>query len=303
MSPKNKGKFGKGKTDVAETDEFQSKGFELLERLRPYAMRIVVMLTIVVVGFIGFIAYQWWQDQKELKATALYFQAADLARRQVVPKDENSGDDDDDDSADQPEKPPTFDSIDEQADAELTAIKKLDADQPGTAAAHQGDLIEARAMLDTGKYDRAESLYRKYIKHAPNDTLKTVAREGVGYALEAKALAEKDPAAREAGLKAALEAFKQMQPAEKGARANYALYHEARLSAMLGDNAHAAELYQKILDGEPNGDIEALATQRLAMLGTTAKPAPDKGAAAPGDSGDKGASPAPSGDGAGGTDD
>ncbi len=301
MSPKNKGKFGKGKTDVAETDEFQSKGFELLDRLRPYAMRIAVMMTIIVVGFIGFITYRWWNDRKERKATALYFEAADLARRQVEPKDEQSGDKGDD--SDQPDKPPTFDSIEAQANAELTAIKKLDADASGTAAANQGDLVEARALLDTGKYDQAEALYRKYVEHAPNDTVKTVAREGIGYALEAKAMAEKDPAAREAGLKAALDAFKHMQPVEKGPRWMYALYHEARLSAMLGDNAHAAELYQKILDSDPNGDIEALATSRLAMLGTTAKPAPDKGAAAPTDSGDEGASPAPGDDNAGGTDD
>jgi len=154
VSPKNKGKFGKGKTDVAETDEFQSKGFEFLERLRPYAMRIAVMMTIVVVGFIGFVTYRWWNDRKERKATALYFQAADLARRQVVPKDEKDGDTGDDgDSENKPDKPPTFDSIEDQATAELSALEKLDSKAGGTAAAAQGDLVEARALLDTGKYD------------------------------------------------------------------------------------------------------------------------------------------------------
>ncbi len=304
MSPKNKGKFGKGKTEVPVTDEFQSKGQELLDRLRPYAMRITVMMTIIVVGFIGFITYRWWTDRKEREATSLYFQAADLARRQVVPKDESDTDkgDDDDDSANQPEKPPTFDSIDDQANAELAAVKKLDSEAGGTHVATQGDMVEARALLDTGKYDEAEGLYRAYVKHAPNDVVKTIAREGIGYALEAKAMAQTDPSARQAGLKAALEAFKQMQPEEKGPRWLYALYHEARLSATLGDNARAAELYQKILDSEPTTDVESLATARLAMLGAPAAKAPPAvpGNGAGKDDSGKGASPAGD-DGAGAT--
>ncbi len=99
--------------------------------------------------------------------------------------------------------------------------------------------------------------------------LRIVAKEGIGYALEAKALAEESPDAREAGLREAMAAFTGAQPEEDGPRHDVALYHEARILATLDERDKAIELFRKILEIEPPSMLGDKANQRLALLKAT----------------------------------
>jgi len=98
-----------------------------------------------------------------------------------------------------------------------------------------------------------------------------LSREGLGLALEAKASAEKDPAARQKGLEEALAAFNAMQPDEAGARRAYALYHQARIQLLLGKRADAKALFEKAKTANKDADREIadLIEKRLAALGAS----------------------------------
>jgi hypothetical protein len=97
-------------------------------------------------------------------------------------------------------------------------------------------------------------------------------REGIGIALEAKAAAEKDAAARNKLLEEALTAYQRMQPDEKGPRRAYALYHQGRIldERNLNRKAEAKAAYEKaneLLTAEPRHELKDLLQQRLAVLG------------------------------------
>ena len=95
-------------------------------------------------------------------------------------------------------------------------------------------------------------------------------REGLGLALEAKAAAEKDAAARQKGLEEALATFATEQPEDNGPRRAYALYHQARLQLLLGKRADARSLFEKAKEaGKDDLELMDLVEKRLAALGAS----------------------------------
>ena len=96
-----------------------------------------------------------------------------------------------------------------------------------------------------------------------------LAREGLGLALEMKAVAEKEPAARQKGLEEALAAFQAMQPDDKGPRHAFALYHQGRMLGLLGKRADAKATLEKAKEaGKDIAELPELIDERLASLGT-----------------------------------
>jgi tetratricopeptide (TPR) repeat protein len=120
-------------------------------------------------------------------------------------------------------------------------------------------------LVTAGKVDEAIVEYRK------GETAKglegVLAREGLGIAIETKALAEKDAAARQKGLEDALAVFQKMQPDEKGPRAAYAQYHQGRILAQLQRNAEARTAFDKAKELGADSELPSLIEERLAMLG------------------------------------
>jgi predicted negative regulator of RcsB-dependent stress response len=96
-------------------------------------------------------------------------------------------------------------------------------------------------------------------------------REGIGLAIEAKATAGKDSAARQKGLEEALAAFVAMQPDEAGPRRAYALYHQGRIQLLLGKRAEAKAQFEAAKTANKDGDRELMemVEQRLAALGAS----------------------------------
>src|SRR5262249_59855032 len=132
-------------------------------------------------------------------------------------------------------------------------------------------IVEAGALYDLGKYDEAIAKYREFISSGPGEELAARAHEGLGYALEAKALAQTDAAAKGAGLDQALAAFTDMERDDKQPHYNDALYHQARIRALKGDKAGAIELYKKVMARNPNPLLGEEIQGRLALLGASAK--------------------------------
>jgi tetratricopeptide (TPR) repeat protein len=225
-------------------------GESLVDRILPYIKHIIIgalVLAAVVIVVLGFL---WWKERGEMKATEKIAEVQRLAQRPVMfpgtPKDD---------------KNPGFADPADRAKAILAELSKQDAEPPGHA-------YKAGLLLEAGDVDKAIEEYRK--GQTAEGLEGVLCREGLGIALEAKAAAEKDAAAKSKLLEEALAVFQRMQPAEKGPRRVYALYHQGRVQAVLGKTADAKTSFEKaneLLQSEPRHELRALVQKRLAALG------------------------------------
>ena len=238
------------KTPGFDPKPVQVGGESILDRLIPHMKKIViaVVITSVVLGVVFF--FIWLKDRKHAKETDKLAQVIDVASRPVLAPGEKP---------DPKEKEQPFADAKERANAVLDMMSTQATDLAGSS-------YKAAILLRAGKVDDAITEYRK--DESKPGIEGVMAREGLGVALESKAQAEKDPAARQKGLEDALAEFQKMQPDEKGPRHEYALYHQGRVLAELGKNADAKATLQKAKAAVPPGSsLVELVDMRLAALG------------------------------------
>jgi tetratricopeptide (TPR) repeat protein len=230
-------------------------GESFLDRIRPYIKQITIGVIVLAVIGVLITAVKWFQDRKQITATEKLDKVLEVVEQPIRGKDEKPD-----------PKKPSYANAKERAAAVLDAIAKQGSETGGFA--FRGGLL-----LDAGKPDEAIAEYRKGVADkAADKTIEGVlCREGLGLALEAKAAADKDPAARQKGLEEALAAFVAMQPIEDGPRRAYALYHQARIQQLLGKRADARALFEKAKAANKDADHEIadLIEKRLAALGAT----------------------------------
>jgi hypothetical protein len=264
VSPKNKGKFGKGKnTEIPETDEFISGVDRILRALKPHALRIGIFFGVVAVIVVSFTVWKWWGQRKAAAATAIYAHAVALAQ---VPVQKEAPEGIEKLPPDPRNLPTHFATRADRAKAVLAEIEELQAEYGSTGVAKQGDLLAADALYELGKYSEAAEHYRTYIDHGGPDELVVTAREGLAYSLEGHAMAEKDAGARQASLEKALAAFEAMQPKADGARRDEALFHQARVLASLGRTDDAVKRFEQILADHPSSTLKEDVELRLLAL-------------------------------------
>ncbi len=254
MARKNKGTFGKGKSDIPETDEFISGAERFFERLRPHAIGLAVLSAVVGIVLIAAFGYRSWQNEKATDATGAYVQTAEILAEPLAS----------DFGAKDAENAHETAKI--RGDKALTAIQQLDAGYGGTQVAEHAILLRAALLFQVGKYDEAVKAYQQY--NAPPN-LRAFAKQGLGYALETVALNKKEPADRDAGLQLALNAFRDMQPDPEGGLSDHSLYHQARILTLLSKNQEAIEMFQKVAEREPRSILAEQAERRLVALGTS----------------------------------
>jgi tetratricopeptide (TPR) repeat protein len=233
----------------------QLGGESLVDRLRPHIKQILVGAVVLAVVISAIFLVGWFRERKHIASTEQLNRVIELAQQPVRGKDEKLD-----------PKHPSFANAKERAEQLLAALAKENTTADGPA--FRGGLL-----LDAGKLDEAIAEYRK---GATDKTLLGVlSREGLGVALEAKASAEKDPAARQKGYEEALAAFAAMQPEPTGPRYGFALYHQGRLQALLGKRAEAKALFEKAEAANKadnkvsDSELAELLEKRLATLGET----------------------------------
>lgn len=264
MSPKNKGKFGRGKpSDIPETDEFISGVDRVVRALKPHAIKLAVFLGVIAVIVVSFSVWQWWGQRKASAATRLYAQAVALSQVRVS---EQAPEPDARVPPDPRNLPRHFPTRADRAKAVLAALDELDAKSGKTGVAQQGRLLAAAQLLELGRHADAADRYRGYLKASGSPELAFTAREGLAYALEGKAVAEKDAAARQAGLEKALAAFEKLEPSATGPRLDQALFHQARILGELGRIDEAVERFEKILSDHPSSSLKEDVELRLLAL-------------------------------------
>lgn len=226
-------------------------GESFVDRVLPHIKKILVGV-IVIAAISGVAAgVSWFRERKLVTATEKLDRVLEVAQQPIRSKD------------DKPDpKKPSHAGTKERAAAVLDAIAKQGTDAAGPA-------FRGGQLLDAGKPDEAVTEYKKGV--AQKGIEGVLCREGLGIALEARAAAEKDAAARQKGFEEALAAFVTMQPDEAGPRRAFALYHQARLQLLLGKRAEAKALFEKAKDANKDVDHEIadLIEKRLATLGAT----------------------------------
>jgi tetratricopeptide (TPR) repeat protein len=287
VSPKNKGKFGKAKvTSVPETDEFISGIDRIMRALKPHAMRLAVFFGVVGVIVVSYTTWNWWQQRKMTGATEIYLRAVALSQVPVEAPEKpdakdpaKPGEDGDKDAAekdaedaesrrppDPRELPTKFASAEERSRAVLAALEELAADYGSTGVARQALLLQGDALYQLGRFGDAAERYREFADGGGGEEMVLSAREGLAYSLEAKAMAEKDVKARQAGLELALKAFQAMQPQSDGPRADEALYHQARVYTELDKKDDARKLLEQLLADHPDSSLKQDVEMRLPGL-------------------------------------
>ncbi|MGE0395873.1 MAG: hypothetical protein AB7T06_04020 [Kofleriaceae bacterium] len=197
-------------------------GESLADRILPHVKKILVMFILVAVVVSVVLVIRWRKNVKEERATALLGEVLDTARKQIDPDAK-------------PEQTDVYKSSKDRAEAVLATMAKTGA--KGSPSYHGG------VLFDAGKFDEAITTFR--VNEGKPGIEGVLCREGIGLALEAKAMAEKDATARQKGLEEALAAFSIMQPDEAGPRRAYALYHMGRVQQTLGKTAEAKASFEK----------------------------------------------------------
>jgi tetratricopeptide (TPR) repeat protein len=139
----------------------------------------------------------------------------------------------------------------------------------GKAGVTKGTLlVKAGVLYDLERWDDAIATYRRVLGDSHGAEEIYVAREGLGYAIEAKGLAaaKKDANQAKQIFTEALKEFTGLAPDEKAPHRDLALYHQARVKALMGDRAGAIALYKEILEKHRTSPISSEAENRLAML-------------------------------------
>lgn len=228
----------------------QIGGESLVDRILPHIKKIIaVAIGASLVAAVIF-GLRCWNQRGEEQETEKLAEVLRLAQRPLAFP-----------GATPDPKNPAFTDATDRAKALLAEMAKQGAKPPGHA--YRGGVL-----LEAGELDKALEEYR-----AGQDVEGiegVLCREGVGMALEAKAAAEKDAAARNKLLEEALAAYQRMQPDDKGLRRVYALYHQGRLQETLGKTAEAKATFEKaneLLSAEPRHALKLLLQQRLAALG------------------------------------
>jgi tetratricopeptide (TPR) repeat protein len=225
-------------------------GESFVDRVLPHIRKIMAAGIVAVVIAGAIITVRWFGQRQHVTETEKLDRVLVVAQRPIRNPDDKVD-----------PKQPSFADIKARADGVLDAIAKQGTDATGHA-------FRAGLLLDAGKLDDAIAEYRKCTADKSIEGL--LCREGLGIALEAKATADKDTAARQRGLEDALAAFVSVQPDEAGPRRAYALYHQARIQALLGKRAEAKALFDKAKSANKDADrsLAELIERRLAALGS-----------------------------------
>lgn len=221
-------------------------GESFLDRLLPHMKKILIGTGVVVVLLIVVFTVRWIGERGRAKETAKLATSVAIAAQPVRTAGEEA-------------KPgeTSYASGKERAAAVLESLKKHPSEM--TTDNYRGAMA-----FQAEQYDAAITAFRKGTSGTSIEAV--IAREGLTLSLEAKATAEKDAAAKQKGLEEALAAARTIQTDPNGPRRAYALYHEARLLVLLGKNAEAKPLFEKVKALGDGTELSSLAEARLAAL-------------------------------------
>ena len=237
------------KQDLTAQDAFQLYGAEAGDWLMKRQQLIGGALGVLLVG--GLIAATWhyFATRGEDKASKQLGQALTVMERPVVTGVDLQ--------PAVPDQEPPFKSEKEKDEAIVKSLGDFRAAHAGTDAAAMAALPLAKAEYRLGNYEGALAGFAEFIdKGRKEDPLMVSAREGQGYAYEAKAQLDQ-----------ALASFQEMAKLDGGGfLQGMGQYHQARILVAQGKKDEAAQLLSDLKSSQTNTAAGRLATERLAVL-------------------------------------
>lgn len=236
----------------AVQDEFQAKGFELVEWVQENRGIVLGALGAVVAAGLGFGIYSVATRGNDAEASAQWTKAVEIYDAPVGP---------DPDPAD---SKPAYATDDEKAKAARTAFEGVVSQHKGTGAAAIANLYIGHTALKLKDFDGAIAAYEAYLKGAkPGDDLRFAAFDGIAAAKEEKG-----------DVKGAIDALERLVELGSTTDEDGALLHLGRLYKKDGNDAKARERLDQLLKSYPDTALKTQADEVLATLSAApAKPA------------------------------
>jgi hypothetical protein len=207
-------------------------GESLADRIVPHIKKILVMVIMVAVAISVILVIRWRGEVNKERQTEKLLTVLEVARTPVGPaQPEIPG---------MPKKkdaPKPFPTQKERAEAMLAAME--------SSGSKPVSSFKGGVLLDAGRIDDAIAEYRTGLVEKGIEGV--LNREGLGIALEAKAMAlpDTDTAGRKKLFEEALAVYATMQPDPAGPRYVYALYHQGRVLQNLEKVAEAKAMFEK----------------------------------------------------------
>jgi tetratricopeptide (TPR) repeat protein len=216
------------------------------EKKRALITGVTMLVTVVV----GSVIVSRISEGRATHASETLQRIEKLATAELLPEGGSPGADD---------TVPRFKTEKERAEA---AIKELDAFLAGShnPLTAEGRLERGPLLLTLGRTDDAIATYEQVLRDKPDERLRFLAHEGLGYAQEAKGSLDQAAASFEK-LTDDAAVFK-----DGAFYKDRALFHKARISELRGNRDDAKKIYREVLDKNPTTSLRDEITNRLAVL-------------------------------------
>jgi predicted negative regulator of RcsB-dependent stress response len=250
------------KQELSAQDAFQLYGAEASDWLMKRQQIIGATLGVLLVGGLVAATVHYFSSRSEEKASKQLGQALTVLERPVVTGVDLQ-------PAEAGQEPP-FKSEKEKDEAIVKTLSDFRGAHGGSDAAVMAALPLGKAQYRLGNYDGAIAAFDEYVaKGEKNEPLMVSAREGQGYAHEAKGQLDQ-----------ALASFQEMAKLDAGGfLQGMGQYHQARILVAQGKKDEAAQLLSDLKSTQTNTAAGRLATERLAVLAAEGVKIPEPKAA------------------------
>jgi tetratricopeptide (TPR) repeat protein len=237
------------KQELRAPDAFQLYGAEASDWLQKRQQYIGLAVGVVLVGGLIAATVHYFSARGEEKASKQLGEALAVMERPVVVGVDL-----------QPAAPgqePPFKSEQDKDKAIVDSLAAFRSAHPGSNAAAMAALPLGKAEYRRGNYAEALTAFGEFLDKAnKEDPLVVTAREGQGYAHEAKG-----------ELDQALVSFQEMAKLDAGGfLQGMGQYHQARILVAQGKKDEAAKMLSDLKTTQTNTAAGRLATERLAVL-------------------------------------
>jgi tetratricopeptide (TPR) repeat protein len=252
---------GISRKELKQPDEFVSFWTRAGEQATRFANErrstLLIGSTMLVTVIVGSIIFSSMSERRARAATETLTHIEHVATGDLRPEGVPTTNPDGTPLAD--DGVPHFKTEKERGEA---ALKELDAFLASSRnpLAAEARLERGSLLLTLGRADEAIANYKQLLADHLDERLRFLAREGLGYAQEAKgdldgAVATFDKLDEDAAVFKAGGFYK-----------NRALYHRAQIAELRGNAADAKKLYREVLDKNPTTSLRDEITNRLAVL-------------------------------------
>ncbi|OGQ23807.1 MAG: hypothetical protein A2138_22675 [Deltaproteobacteria bacterium RBG_16_71_12] len=249
-------------------DEFQAKGFELVEWVQERQSLILALIGLIIAGGLGYGVYTVVERSRNTTASAALAGALEVVNAEITDTPPSGGD-------------PSFKTVEERAKVAKERLLAVKGEHGGTGAAAIAQLYLGHVALSQGDHDGAAQAYQAFLGEvSASDPLRFAGLAGLAAALDGKG-----------DSKGAIARLDELVNLPDTIDEDAALLELGRLHQLEGNIEAARAALERIGKDFPESSLKSRAEQRLAALG----PAPV--AAAPPDAqklDDKLAPPSPS---------